>query len=443
MSDESESDDDIEGMTIIFDNGSNTTKIGIAGDEKPQFIPSVVGKFQYFIRSPCGGGDKYVGQEALEKMNQYGLNTTFQSGYGDTKYMIYKPIKYGKIIDMNEMERMWQLCFYNKLRVEPDEHGVFILDKPNQSNTREKICTIMFETFNIRNLYIVSQSQTALYSTGKITGLVVDCGYQTTYSTPIYEGYIGKNNEHIYSCNIGGKDVSNYLKQILTESNNINKIIFNESVINDIKHKLCFTNFKENVLIPEHIILGYLRQKTKFNLDKNNISLDIINIVDKYYDGEIYELPDKNKIFLNRFHRTQCVEYMFNPALINNITPIPKTNEIEPSVQEICWKTIESLNNVKMQKDGDFCKDIVLFGGNSMFETFSERFQRELNKLLEYNNDKLAGKINVIVAPKRPYSSWFGASILHDSKLNSFEDMCVLKDEYDETGPSIVWRKFD
>ena len=48
-------------------------------------------------------------------------------------------------------------------------------------------------------------------------------------------------------------------------------------------------------------------------------------------------------------------------------------------------------------------------------------------------------KIKVVAPPERKYSVWIGGSIL--SSLSTFQQMWISKNEYDESGPSIVHRK--
>jgi actin-related protein len=47
---------------------------------------------------------------------------------------------------------------------------------------------IMFETFNVPAVYVMTQAVGALYASGRTTGMVLDCGDGVTHSVPIYEG---------------------------------------------------------------------------------------------------------------------------------------------------------------------------------------------------------------------------------------------------------------
>jgi actin-related protein len=48
---------------------------------------------------------------------------------------------------------------------------------------------IMFETFEVPNIYFAKQAVMSLYSIGKSTGLVIDSGDGDTHTVPIFEGF--------------------------------------------------------------------------------------------------------------------------------------------------------------------------------------------------------------------------------------------------------------
>jgi len=69
-----------------------------------------------------------------------------------------------------------------------------------------------------------------------------------------------------------------------------------------------------------------------------------------------------------------------------------------------------------------------------MFPGIADRLTKELTNLVDPST-----KVKVIAPPERKYSVWIGGSIL--ASLSTFQSMWVSKEEYDESGPSIVHRK--
>ena len=91
-----------------------------------------------------------------------------------------------------------------------------------------------------------------------------------------------------------------------------------------------------------------------------------------------------------------------------------------------------------MKCDVDIRKDlyvnIVLSGGSTMFPGIADRMQKEITALATPTM-----KVRVVAPPERKYSAWFGGSIL--ASLSTFQQMWISKQEYDDSGPSIVHRK--
>jgi actin-related protein len=91
-----------------------------------------------------------------------------------------------------------------------------------------------------------------------------------------------------------------------------------------------------------------------------------------------------------------------------------------------------------MKCDIDMRKDLyantVLSSGTTMFQGIGERMQKEISLLAPSTM-----KIKIIEPAERKFSVWIGGSIL--ASLSSFQQMWISKQEYDESGPSIVHRK--
>jgi actin-related protein len=103
-----------------------------------------------------------------------------------------------------------------------------------------------------------------------------------------------------------------------------------------------------------------------------------------------------------------------------------------------CEGIHESAFATIMQCDIDIRSDlfanIVMSGGSTMFPGINERLTSEIKRLAPQ-----AVTVRVITPPERKYSVWIGGSIL--TSLNTFQENWILREEYDDCGPSIVHRK--
>merc|ERR1712216_1057900 len=70
----------------------------------------------------------------------------------------------------------------------------------------------------------------------------------------------------------------------------------------------------------------------------------------------------------------------------------------------------------------------------TMYAGIADRMSKEITALAPASM-----KVKVIAPPERKYSVWIGGSIL--SSLSTFQQMWISKQEYDESGPTIVHRK--
>uniref|UniRef100_UPI0035900741 actin, cytoplasmic 2-like isoform X2 n=1 Tax=Myxine glutinosa TaxID=7769 RepID=UPI0035900741 len=91
-----------------------------------------------------------------------------------------------------------------------------------------------------------------------------------------------------------------------------------------------------------------------------------------------------------------------------------------------------------MKCDMDIRKDLyantVMSGGTTMYPGIADRMQKEITARAPSTI-----KIKIIAPPERMFSVWIGGSIL--ASLSTFQQMWISKQEYDESGPSIVHRK--
>ena len=370
-----------QNAAVIIDNGSGMCKAGIAGDDAPRAtFPSIVGRPKMpGIMVGMDQKDTYVGEEAQAKRGVLTL-----------KY----PIEHGIITNWDDMEKIWHHCFFNELRVTPEEHSAHLTEAPmNPKQNREKMTQILFETFNVPTFYVSIQAVLSLYASGRTTGIVLDSGDGVTHTVPIYEGY---NLPHaIMRIDLAGRDMTDYLVKLLSEVGQSFASSAEREIVRDIKEKLCYVSL---------------------DFDSEMKTFAESSAMDK-----TYELPDGNTVTVGN-QRFRCPEALFQPM---------KLGKEFAGVHELTFQSI-------MKCDVDVRKDlygnIVLSGGTTMFPGIAERLNKEVVALAPSSM-----KIKVIAPPERIYSVWIGGSIL--SSLSTFQTMWITKAEYDESGPGIVHRK--
>jgi len=366
---------------VVIDNGTGMVKAGFAGDDAPRCVfPSLVGVPR---GKQCMVGmarkDLYIGDEAQSRRGMLKL-----------RY----PLEHGVVHSWDDMTALWHHTFYNELRVDPSEQPILLTEAPmNPKSNREKMCQIMFETFDVPDFYVGIQAVLSLYSSGRTTGIVLDSGDGVSHTVPIYEGY--SLSHAISRLDLAGRDLTTYMRRILKERGMTLEGPSGLEIVRDIKEKTCY------------VALDFEEEMSKVEL-KSDMEVN-------------YELPDGTIVQIGS-ERFRTPEALFQPDLLG----------IE--CDGIHNLTYNSIQDCDLDVRRDLYNNVVLSGGSTMYPGLQKRLEKELTHLAP-----ASVRVKIVAPKERKYSVWIGGSIL--SSLSSFQDMWISKEDYEESGPRVVHRK--
>ncbi|KAJ4457806.1 putative Actin [Paratrimastix pyriformis] len=235
-------------QAIVLDNGSGSTKVGFAGDDFPKAVfPAYVGRPKHV--KVMGGG--LTGLEFL-----VGARAEKSRGLLKLAY----PITHGIVQNWDDMEKIWHAAF-EELKSEAREHPILLTEAPlNPYRNRERAAEKLFETFGVPALFVSLQAMLTLYASGSTSGVVLDCGDGVCHSVPVVDGFAVPSA--IQRIDIGGRDVTNHLQQLLRRSGHGFHSSAELEIVREIKEKTCYVAV-EGLRAEEQRFMSRMQQSGK------------------------------------------------------------------------------------------------------------------------------------------------------------------------------------
>ncbi|XP_023833525.2 uncharacterized protein [Salvelinus sp. IW2-2015] len=358
---------------VVIDNGTDQMRVGNSGSTEPSLIcKNVTGRSE----SNSSEGELCFGDEAWGRRDDLS---------------VIRPMKRGRVVSWADMEAIWSYVFNMHVKTPSCESPVLLTEFPlTTQSDRENTCRMMFEGLGVPALYLAPQSLLALLSSGRVTGCVVDCGYDVTHAVPVFEGHCLPHA--VRQLGLGGQDVTAHLALLLKESGaQFSSTTQEHDTVTIIKEQMCYVSTDPS----------------------SETATTIIGSADADY-----QLPDGQMLRIGS-ERFGAPEILFSPQTVRMVT------------QGIPSLLVSSV----LESDADLWQllldNAVLAGGSSLLPGMGHRLREEASALAP-QGDRV-GPVPVMD------TAWLGGSLL--SSLSIFGDMCISALEYQEMGSNVIHHK--
>ncbi|KAF7224957.1 actin-related protein 6 [Nothobranchius furzeri] len=393
--------------TLVLDNGANSAKIGYS-QEKVRVIPNCQ------FRSKTSRLKTFTANQLDEIKDPSGLF-----------YIL--PFQKGYLVNWDVQRKVWDHLFGKEMfKVEFVDTSIIVTEPYfNFSSIQESMNEILFEEYQFQSALRINAGSLSAHhyfhtKPSELCCLVVDSGFSFTHIVPYCRSK--KLKEGIRRINVGGKLLTNHLKEIISYRQL--HVMDETHVINQVKEDVCYVSQQfykdmeialskgeDNSVVRDYVLPDFSSIKKGFCKPREEMVLS-----GKYKTGEqILRLANE---------RFAVPEMLFHPSDIG--------------IQEMGLPEaiVHSVQSLPEEMQPHFYQNIILTGGNTLFPGFRERLEAELRSLVPAHLP-----VSVIL-PSNPVSySWEGGKLLAHSP--DYEEMVVTREEFEENGHAVCEEKFD
>lgn len=432
---------------LVIDVGSYLTKVGFAGEDVPKAVyPTAVGCMEKGISSNGMGMD--TTEDGLRTVMSYAVGTS-SVHYPRRDMEIRNPLVDGLIEDWDVYENLLNYSFSNVLRVDMDNPPPVMVSEVawNTPHKREKLAELLFEKFKVPALYFCKDAVLTAFASGRSTALVINSGASFTSVVPVYDGFV------LYK----GVKRSEYAGNTLTK-----------------QFRVMFEERKKIGIIPAYMMSGKVpvgegepakyTAKAGLSVTKSyhdymteevirDFQASVSRIATPSYNlNALTLLPTTHFEFPNGYNdafgidRYQVPELLFDPdfftagdgpGYVADTTAVHGARGSSVLNRGVQHLVVSSVDSCDVDVHSNLWSSIILTGGNTLLNGYSERLLVEIQKVVPVGT-----RFKAITPPsvhERNFSSWIGGSIL--ASLGSFQQMWVSRAEYDEQGKGVIEKK--
>ncbi|KAN0006697.1 hypothetical protein ACTFIU_003413 [Dictyostelium citrinum] len=453
---------------LIIDNGGNTLKIATNNPSQPHIIvPNQVGK---------------VKNEKHQIMGEELIN------YNDpSEVRSRNPMEKGYITNWSLEKEIWDYAFKrDDMKIKPQDYNLLLTEAPNSlDDLRKTMYEVIYEQYKFKSLYLTTSSTLGLVHIKQQLlqyqqqqhqppldasmvsllkspcHLVVDCGYSSTHIIPHFQNT--RLNYAIKRFNVGGKLLTNYLKEIV--SFRYWDMMHETKLMNTIKERTCFISkdfiydikrcqidklnspLRIDYVLPNYNDpnnkTGYIKEnnnnnpKLNVNIENNNNNNNNNKNDDDIKSKEEGKEISNDEIKIDSNTKDEDMDQVL--SLVNERFTVPELlfnpSDIGMNQAGLAESIVQSINCTNSNLHIPLYSNIILLGGSTLFPGLKERLELELRKLVpeQYN-------INIFQPQDPILSPLYGGIRL--AQQPDYLKNSVSKQDYEEYGYNYCNKKF-
>nr|XP_023650617.1 actin-like protein 6B isoform X2 [Paramormyrops kingsleyae] len=404
---------------LVFDIGSFSTRAGYAGEDCPKAdFPTSLG-----VQVDEEGGGELAGeQEKATGGRTFYLDTnTLHVARAGVETV--SPLKNGMIEDWEAFRAILDHTYCKHIKSEPSLHPVLMSEAPwNTRVKREKLTELMFEHYNIPAFFLCKTAVLTAFANGRATGLVLDSGATHTTAIPVHDGYVLQQG--IVKSPLAGDFITMQCRELFQEMN-IDIIPPYMIAAKEPVREGAPPNWTKKDKLPPvtkswHTYMCNIHIQIKSDLAGQRVAAQMPTVH--------YEMPSGYTTDYGA-ERLRIPEGLFDPSNVKGLSG--------NTMLGVGHVVTTSIGMCDIDIRPGLYGSVVVTGGNTLLQGFTERLNRELSqkappsmrlKLIASNSSM-----------ERRFSPWIGGSIL--ASLGTFQQMWISKQEYEEGGKQTVERK--